>query len=93
MKDQNRHKGRNKKRTKLSFDPSSLSLFIFHSCFFRLLCFGPKFYFFYVLILKGLKKERAAKKVRRRKNFRTTKFQLPITSILMLINVAFNKVV
>jgi hypothetical protein len=63
MKDQNRHKGRNKKRTKLSFDPSSLSLFIFHSCFFRLLCFGPKFYFFYVLILKGLKKRKQPKKL------------------------------
>jgi hypothetical protein len=63
MKDQNRHKGRNKKRTKLSFDPSSLSLFIFHSCFFRLLCFGPKFYFFYVLILKVLNKREQPKKL------------------------------
>ena len=67
MKDQNRHKGRNKvlfhkKRTKLPFDPSSLSLFIFHSCFFRLLCFGLKFYFFYVLILKSLKKRESNQK-------------------------------
>jgi hypothetical protein len=50
MKDQNRHKGKNKvpfhkKRTKLPFGPYGLSLFKFHLCFFRLLRFDPKFYF------------------------------------------------
>lgn len=66
MKDQNRHKGKNKVlfhkwHTKLSFDPYGLSLFIFHSCFFKLLILILNF-IFYILVLKGLERRESSQK-------------------------------